>query len=99
MIYSCIVELIKDWLIPLGAIGVAIWIPKKIRWEQQYSSLLDEYRGFDYAIAYQGVVQFFCNDCGQDMSRIKPEHIKGQNKGLSQLYHLLKNSKKYLSSK
>lgn len=191
MIYSCIVELIKDWLIPLGAIVVAIWIPEKIRWEQQYSSLLDEYRGFDYAIAYQGVVQFFCNDCGQDMSRIKteykrrfineienksgdiikdnclhfqrrllaqffwqlnecskhhyigkkrilqdftnaeakllkiliymgeaietdpllfkdisssalvkkPEHIKGQNKGLSQLYHLLKNSKKYLSSK
>lgn len=42
MIYSCIVELIKDWLIPLGAIGVAIWIPEKIRWEQQYSSLLDE---------------------------------------------------------
>ena len=56
------------------SILVAIWIPNKIKWEQEYSSLLDFYRSLDYAIAFQGVIQFFFNDCGRDMSRVKTEY-------------------------
>lgn len=58
-------------IISLLTLGFTIWIPIKVSWEQQYSSLLDEYRGFDYAIAYQGIVQFFANECGGDMERVK----------------------------
>ena len=71
-----------------------ILIPFIIKWEQLYSSLLDEFRGFDYAIAYQGVVQFFVNECNSDMDQVKeayktrflneietedPENIKKEN--------------------
>ncbi|MBO4508626.1 MAG: hypothetical protein J5747_08295 [Spirochaetaceae bacterium] len=56
------------------SIAVAIWIPIKLSWEQQYSSLLDEYRSFDYAIALQGVIQFFVKECGNDADLIKERY-------------------------
>ena len=61
-------------ILTIISILVAVWIPFKIKWEQEYSSLLDFYRSLDYAIAFQGVIQFFFNDCGRDMSRVKAEY-------------------------
>ena len=63
-------DFIKDYALPIISIIVAIWIPFKIKWEQQYSSLMDSYRSMDYAIAYQGIVEFFVNECGNDVSLI-----------------------------
>jgi hypothetical protein len=65
------VEFLIQILISIITLVFTIWIPIKVSWEQQYSSLLDEYRGYDYAIAYQGIVQFFVNECGNDMERVK----------------------------
>ena len=62
------------YIVPLATLVATIWIPNKIKWEQEYSSLLDFYRSLDYAIAFQGVIQFFFNDCGRDMSRVKTEY-------------------------
>lgn len=47
-----------------------IWIPHKIKWEQLYSSLLEEERSLDFAIALQGVIEFFVTECNNDVSQI-----------------------------
>lgn len=69
-------NLFPDYIFPMLSILVAVWIPHRIKWEQQYSSLLDEYRGFDYAISVQGIIQFFTNECGNDVEKIKKAYRK-----------------------
>ena len=71
-----LVSIIKDWLIPILTLSATICIPKRIHWEQMYSSLLDDYRSLDYANAFQGVIQFFVNECGNDVERIKTAYKK-----------------------
>lgn len=63
-------------LVSLAALIATIWIPTKIKWEQRYSSLLDSYRSMDFAIAYQGIVEFFANDCHSDMEQVKSAYKK-----------------------
>lgn len=55
---------------------LAIYIPEKIKWEQRYSQLLSDYRGYDFAVAVQGVIQFFTKDCKSDVELIKREYKK-----------------------
>lgn len=52
----------------------AIFIPEKIKWEQTYSTLLSDYRSYDFAAAVQGVVDFFTIRCGNDIERIREEY-------------------------
>ena len=52
------------------AVIFAIYIPEKIKQEQRYSQLLSDYRGYDFAVAVQGVIQFFTKDCKSDVERI-----------------------------
>ena len=54
---------------------VLAWlIPKKIMWEQSYSTLIADYRSYDFAIAVQGIVEFFAVDCGSNVDKIKEEY-------------------------
>lgn len=53
---------------------VAIFIPEKIKWEQTYSTLLAEYKSYDFAAAVQGVVDFFTERCNKDVTKIKTEY-------------------------
>ena len=53
---------------------VAIFIPEKIKWEQTYSTLLAEYKSYDFAAAVQGVVEFFTERCNKDVTKIKTEY-------------------------
>lgn len=53
---------------------LAWFIPKRIMWEQSYSSLLSDYRSYDFGIAVQGIVKFFAVDCKSDVKNIKPEY-------------------------
>lgn len=55
---------------------VAIFIPEKIKWEQTYSTLLAEYKSYDFAAAVQGVVEFFTERCNKDVTKIKTEYEK-----------------------
>lgn len=56
------------------ALIVAIFIPEKIKWEQTYSTLLAEYKSYDFAAAVQGVVEFFTERCNKDVTKIKTEY-------------------------
>ena len=60
----------------LAAIAcILAWlIPKKIMWEQSYSTLIADYRSYDFAIAVQGIVEFFEVDCGSNVDKIKKEY-------------------------
>lgn len=53
---------------------VAIFIPEKIKWEQTYSTLLAEYKSYDFAAEVQGVVEFFTERCNKDVTKIKTEY-------------------------
>lgn len=54
---------------------VLAWlIPKRIMWEQTYSSLLSDYRSYGFGIAVQGIVEFFAVDCKSDVKKIKVEY-------------------------
>src|SRR5574344_917258 len=66
-----------DWIqIVLSAVSLvaAILIPKKIQWEQTYSSLMSDYRGYDFAAAVQGITEFFSINCGNDVTKIKKQY-------------------------
>lgn len=58
------------------SIVVAYLIPKRIMWQQKYENLLSEYRGYDYAAAVQGIVEFFTIDCKNDSNKIKDMYEK-----------------------
>lgn len=54
---------------------IVTWIiPKKIAWNQMYSNLISEYRSYDFAIAVQGIIEFFAIDCKSDTSKIKEKY-------------------------
>lgn len=50
---------------------IAWFIPNRIMWEQSYSSLMSDYRSYDFGIAVQGIVEFFAVDCNYDVKNIK----------------------------
>ena len=56
------------------AVILAWYIPKKIKWDQFYSNLISEYRSYDFAIAVQGVVEFFTIDCDSDVTNISKKY-------------------------
>lgn len=53
---------------------LAAYIPKKIGWEQRYSQLLSDYRGFDYGATVMGITIFFHENCNNDISKIQQEY-------------------------
>ena len=61
------------------AIIIAIWIPRKIQWEQRYNQLLSEYRGHDFGTAVTDIGRFFYYTCNKDVSRIEDEYAKRYN--------------------
>ena len=69
-------ECIKDYILPLLALLAAIYIPKKISWEQFYNSLITEYRSVEFGKAMQNVIKFYTKNCHCNVSRIKSEYEK-----------------------
>lgn len=62
-------------IIAIVACIFAILIPIKISWEQRYSQLLADYRGYDFGAAVMGVTIFFHENCKNDVSKIKEEYL------------------------
>ena len=60
--YENIMTLIQT-IFSVLAVILAWYIPEKIKWNQFYSNLISEYRSYDFAVAVQGVVEFFTIDC------------------------------------
>lgn len=65
---------IKDFILPIIAVFAAIYIPRKIAWEQFYNDLIKEYRSIEFGRAMQNIIQFYVNTCHSDVSRIKEEY-------------------------
>ena len=55
---SMLIGLIQIFLALLACL-LAFYIPVRIMREQTYSSLMSDYRGYDFAIAIQGIIEFF----------------------------------------
>ncbi len=53
---------------------LAVYIPKKISWEQMYSQLLSDYCGYDFGAAVMGVVLFFNQDCRCDIGSVQAKY-------------------------
>ena len=67
---------IAQLVISLVTLAATIYIPERIKWEQRYSQLLSDYRGYDFAVAVQGVVQFFSKNCKGNVENISTEYSK-----------------------
>lgn len=70
-------------VISIVAVYMACYIPKKIQWEQLYSSLLTEYISYDFAVANQSIVEFFYTECEKDIEKIKQ---KSEEHYLKEIY-------------
>ncbi|MGP1458726.1 MAG: hypothetical protein ACTTKL_05395 [Treponema sp.] len=81
----------------LAAIAcVLAWIiPKRIMWEQTYSSLINDYRRYDFAVAVQGIVEFFSLECQKNVARIASEY---ERRFLKDIYGLQNTQIKNLGS-
>ena len=55
---------------------LAWFIPKRIMWEQNYSTLGNEYRTYDFAVAIQSIIEFFVITCKSDVEKIAYEYKK-----------------------
>ena len=53
---------------------LAWFIPRKISWEQRYSQLLADYRGYDFGAAVMGIIIFFNKSCHNDVNQIEKEY-------------------------
>lgn len=69
-------KFISDYILPIIAIVAAIYIPKKLAWEQFYNDLIKEYRSIEFGRAMQNIIQFYVNTCNSDVSKIKDEYEK-----------------------
>ncbi len=58
----------------VAACVLAWFIPKRIMWEQTYSSLMSDYRSYGFGVAVQGIVEFFAVDCKSDVENIRREY-------------------------
>lgn len=72
-IIQCVCAVISVVLAIIACV-LAWFIPKKIMWEQSYSTLIADYRSYDFAIAVQGIVEFFAVDCKSNVDKIKEEY-------------------------
>lgn len=70
---SEILSLIQS-IIAIIACILAIYIPKKISWEQRYSQLLADYRGYDFGAAVLGITIFFNKSCNNDINKIEKKY-------------------------
>lgn len=72
---------LKDYILPIIqtiaailACVLAVYIPKKISWEQMYSQLLSDYCGYDFGAAVMGVVLFFNQDCRCNIESVQAKY-------------------------
>ena len=78
---------IFSFLVALFTLFVTIYIPETIKWEQTYSSLISDYRSYDFAVAFQSIVEFFKTECENNFEVVQKkyeEHYKNEiEKGAS----------------
>ena len=66
--FSLILGIIQCIFASIACI-LAWFIPKRIMWEQNYSTLGNEYRTYDFAVAIQSIIEFFVITCKSDVEK------------------------------
>ena len=79
-----IVGIVQTVLAILACV-LAWFIPKRIMWEQTYASLDVDYRSLDFAIAIQGIFEFFAIDCEGDVDKIQEKY---EERFLADMYNI-----------
>lgn len=59
-----------EFWVSIATLIFAVCIPMRIMKYQQYTNLVGAYMSFEFAHAFQSVIDFFCDDCGSDVERI-----------------------------
>lgn len=77
---ECISDLISNFLIPAASLIAAIWIPTRIMKIQRFTNLLSLYMSHDFAQAYQGVINFYHDDCKCDAKKIAEKYYERYKK-------------------
>lgn len=63
-------------IIAILTLLAAFYVPEKIKWEQRYNTLLEDYRSFDFAVAIQGVINFFYDECQKNEELVSAIYYK-----------------------
>ena len=71
-------------LIPFFALLAAIYIPKKILFNQQFASLTEQYRSTEMGFAIHSLFSFYVNDCGNNPDNIYKKYIERFNREIKE---------------
>jgi len=77
-IVSCIIP-IASLIVAIITLIVAIYIPRKIKIDQQFSSLIEQYRSPEIGYAIHSIFHFFVIDCEQNPDNIKKKYVERFN--------------------
>lgn len=83
---------IVQCILAFFACVLAYIIPKRIMWEQTYSSLISDYRSTEFGAAYQGVIEFFVKECNSS-SNIGDIKTAYQQRFILDMYEIDSNTK------
>ena len=73
---ATLIVAILTLIVTILALIVAMYIPMQIMKYQQYTNLVGAYMSFEFAHAFQSVIDFFYDDCERDVERIPAEYKK-----------------------
>ncbi|MCR4954665.1 MAG: hypothetical protein K6A43_11400 [Treponema sp.] len=73
-VFTDIISPLVQILLSVVACYLAWYIPNKLSWEQRYSQLLADYRGYDFGAAVMGITMFFNKCCNNDVGLIEKEY-------------------------
>lgn len=72
-------------LIAIITLVMTILIPVRIMKYQHYTGLASIYMSYDFAHAFQSVIEFFYNDCGCDVEKIPEKYYERYDRELDEL--------------
>ena len=77
-------EILTAFAIPLAAIVIAIYVPKKITLDQQFASLTEQYRSTEMGYAIYSLFSFYVNDCGNNPDNIHKKYVERFNREIKE---------------
>ena len=79
-VFTVIIAPLLQIILAFVACIFAWYIPNKLSWEQRYSQLLSDYRGYDFGAAVMGITMFFKRSCDNDINKIEEKEEAAKNR-------------------
>lgn len=67
---------VLEIIIPIITLIATIYIPIRVMKFQRYTNLISDYMSFDFANSFNGIIDFFYQDCGKDVSNIPEKYYE-----------------------